>query len=62
MVSAAPVGSSKKSNQGKGPTYYALIVTPLSQEEGNVYERAGVACLHEHQIVLDKEGTKARIR
>jgi len=56
------VGSSKASYQGKGPTYYALIVTPLSQGEENIYERAGVACLHEHQIVLDKKGTQARLR
>ena len=55
------VGSSIASNQGKGQVYYALIVTPLSQGEVNIYERAGVACLHKHQIVLDKPGTEAYI-
>jgi hypothetical protein len=39
-----------------------LIVTPLNQGEANVYERAGVASMHKHHIVLDKPGTKARLR
>lgn len=56
------VGSSKASNQSKGQVYYLLIVTPLSQREEYIYERAGVACLHKHQIVLDQPGTKAYIR
>lgn len=56
------VGSSKVSNKGKGQTYYALIVTPLGPGEVNVYERAGAAFLHKHQIAWDNPVTKARIR
>lgn len=56
------IGSSKDSSQGKGQVYYTLIVTPLAQGEANVYERAGVASMHKHHIVLDKSGTKARLR
>lgn len=63
------VGSGKASNQSKGQMYYVLIVTPLSQgdnpliqEEVQVYERAGVAHLQEHHIVLDKPGVKAHLR
>jgi hypothetical protein len=63
------IGSSKTSTQGKARVYYVLIVTPLShgaspllREEVQVYERAGVARLQEHHIVLDKPGVKAHLR
>ena len=56
------VGSSNESSIGKGQVYHTLVVAPLHQDEVNVYERAGVASIHEHHIVLDKPGTKARLR
>lgn len=56
------VGSSESSNRGKGQTYYALIVTPVGTGEENVYERAGVAFLHENHIDLKGPVTEARIR
>jgi hypothetical protein len=56
------VGSSKTSTQGRYREYYALIVIPVDQGEGNFYERAGVAFLHHHQIVWDNLRTYACIR
>ena len=46
----------------KDQVYYTMIVTPLVGGEANVYERAGVASMNKHHIVLDKPGTKARLR
>jgi len=56
------IGSSNNSSQGRGQVYYTLIVTPLSQGEVNVYERAGVASMQKHHIVWNKPGTKAHLR
>ena len=56
------VGSSQTSNQVRGQTYYALIVTSVDSEDVNVYERAGVAFLNKHQIVWNNPGTEAVIR
>lgn len=56
------VGSSKESHQRKDTTYYVLVVTRLEAQEENVYERAGVAFLYEHQIAWGEPGTQARIR
>jgi hypothetical protein len=56
------IGSSNESGQGKDQVYYTLIVTPLSLGEVNLYERAGVASMHKHHIVLDKPGTRALLR
>lgn len=56
------VGSSKESHQGKGTTYYVLIVTPLATHGENFYERAGAAFLYQHQIAWGEPVIQARVR